>query len=493
VNATAQLARKIVDILTEGRQYLIELNVINQDELNDFVRRYIDTVQNPNGKQWFKTNARIYLLKVAGFLPPGSPAHARPEEPDTWNHPIPPEELDPEKIPDWAKEAVKNREPVYMFKPTEKLHDEMTKIVTFMDSPIGQQKKMTGIGFPDMLKMAETFIRTEINKARRAGKQEATPGASFESMGIRKVAQMDKGYYWVQLIATPEEIANPNARKSVDDVENNVSKSGTPADKYESRFRSLRDESYYMSNGKGPGKMCIGGHHGYNHYDHYIMGRTNGAHYSLRDSQNRPWVTFTVDDNEISQIYGRENSQVEGRYIPYIRKFVLDQKFGVRYGSESLGLVNDEQGQAHPVEAIPPGTTVRGGVNMSGWDDIKLPDHLTVKGDLNIENTKITELPPALTVIGRLNIKGTQVTSLPEDLNAKFISWGPPLPIEEVKKFAYRMAIPRMRAQFDADCAEQKLSKKKKEAEWPLVLKEVFDHFMNDPEVQEEIIAEMGQ
>ena len=80
-------------------------------------------------------------------------------------------------------------------------------------------------------------------------------------------------------------------------------------------------------------------------YDH-AGDLNNGtyAYYSLRDSNNKPHVTLSVDleDYQLLQSKGKKNEPPIQKYMPYIQTFIKENKFELAYNAMSTGLLKQE-------------------------------------------------------------------------------------------------------------------------------------------------------
>ena len=151
--------------------------------------------------------------------------------------------------------------------------------------------------------------------------------------------------------------------------------------------------------------------------------------YSLRDSNNKPHITveYSTSYKTISQVQGKNNTQVTEKYRPYFLDFINSKYISLnlndceleRYGFlifktkntyQILDTIYLQNNKDLPDKII---------VDNLEYDPNKLaptlPDGLLVKHNLNLSETNATTLPNRLTVMGNLLIQKTQITEIPKD------------------------------------------------------------------------------
>lgn len=198
--------------------------------------------------------------------------------------------------------------------------------------------------------------------------------------------------------------------------------------KFKSGFRIVKLTTSSCLNREGKLMVhCVGS------YAHQLERGTEI--YSLRDPQNNPHATIEVkNQNEITQIKGKQNKPPINKYAKYIIDFINKSNFKVLHDLENIGLVNID-GKIYDinnlpnvidgdlilnwtnVESLPDNLKITGQLSLIDAKHIfNLPDNLDVGETLNVSNTNIETLPANLQIGGSLLIFNTKITKLPDDL-----------------------------------------------------------------------------
>jgi hypothetical protein len=138
---------------------------------------------------------------------------------------------------------------------------------------------------------------------------------------------------------------------------------------------------------------------------------------SLRDPHNNPHVTIEIDAaaRSVEQVRGKQNEKPKPEYARRVRRYVTAKQFRSIYRPMDIGIVFDDRGTAHDVDALPEWLSVKGVLDLSRTELSELPRYLEVRGDLNIEGSSIRALPEGLRVSGRLLAGGSALASLRRD------------------------------------------------------------------------------
>jgi len=97
--------------------------------------------------------------------------------------------------------------------------------------------------------------------------------------------------------------------------------------------------------------------------------------YSIRDKDGEPHATIEIKDNKILECKGKTNRAVVDKYMPYVRKFVIEQQFDLAHDFKNMGFCKDINGNVYNINDIPEGT-VFDELDLSRMDFVELPEVL---------------------------------------------------------------------------------------------------------------------
>ena len=137
--------------------------------------------------------------------------------------------------------------------------------------------------------------------------------------------------------------------------------------------------------------------------------------------------------------------------------------------------------------AVEPGSSVAGPIDLSGTKLTQLPSNLTVNGSLDVSNTALTQLPAGLSIAGTLKINGTQITELPNDLKVEDMEWSAPLDWTKVKSLFYRLRHHDMKDHFMNHPKLANNTPQQKEKEWIKFQPKLMQYFQTNPDVDKNV------
>ena len=326
-----------------------------------FITAEKDKVIRAMTYQWMKKNVREYLTdkEDAPFL-------ERVTEAD-------------EDAPEWLEKALNEGKPVYTFddkdetKIPDSFHTDLQKINDYLYSSASNY-------LDKVLKQKNPSVSLDALKQRPEHKTFALT-----------LAQADKWH---------ERIAREAAGRKIKEEERQALEQGTEVimdlgDGFKAvrllTPEALDKESDYMGHCVGQGG-----------YDRLVSGDRIWI-VSIRDKDGEPHATLEIraEDKTIKQCKGKADKPVVARYVPYVQKFVTEQKLDFAHDLQYMGLCKDINGKIHSIYNIPEGT-VFDNLDLSGMDFTELPDlsKCTIKGKLDLRNcsnlTSLKGLPEGL-------------------------------------------------------------------------------------------------
>ena len=127
--------------------------------------------------------------------------------------------------------------------------------------------------------------------------------------------------------------------------------------------------------------------------------------YSLRDKDGLPHVTIEVRAGEIIRCEGKDGEDIAfSEYLPYVQKFVKEQKLDPKHYVAAIGLCKDTSGNIHDLCNIPAGTEFEN-LDISNLIITKFPPSWAtclVKKDFNCSFTHIDSFENCPEVRGRI-------------------------------------------------------------------------------------------
>jgi hypothetical protein len=179
-------------------------------------------------------------------------------------------DIPPDEIPNYVEIAWQKHEPVFVVYPTAGFDQEISHVMDYFRSDAAPRGSLTGLSVPDAIEKSIQWTEQLSKKA-----------SDEETLDDIRIAYKDGSFTWVELLSE----------------------------------KALSKETKYMSHCVGDPKQG------------YLERIENGdiEIYSLRDSANKPHVTFTLDkdrDDNIDELSGKGNQPIDPKYIPYVKKFL---------------------------------------------------------------------------------------------------------------------------------------------------------------------------
>ncbi len=137
---------------------------------------------------------------------------------------------------------------------------------------------------------------------------------------------------------------------------------------------------------------------------------------SLRDKHGKPHATLEVNDEELVQLQGKQNTVPIQKYLDVLVPFLKMSKWQVDLPVFILGHVIDVNGDWYKLDSLTEGLIVGDYLDLRGTNITHLPEDLTVMSSLDLRGTNMTHLSKGLTVRGNLYLKNSKITHLSEGL-----------------------------------------------------------------------------
>lgn len=364
--------------------FLVEHNVFNLKDLDQWLTGFTMELSTEAGKNWFSKTLKKQIVNA--------------ENPADWLQLV--KGVSPSD-PDWARAAAKRGE-LYSFEPRkvpETTKEEIEHIgdyVRWLEDNSGENveaaRELNKLGkqsFEIMSAKTDQWVVTINRQAMKKEKQRLKDTGVSEEPGVNIEMKWSDGWFIAQLM-TAEACSREGAL------------SGHCIGSYGSRI------------GKGDIEL-----------------------YSLRDPNNKPQVSMEVKKNELWQIKGNHNKPPGPEHIPYIKDFVLARNFDIRGDYKNLGLIKLGDKLWDPEKEMPevvegnlflsqfPGAlnfpkkfVVKGSMYLESTQTVgDFPQDLEVTDDLDIERSNVSILPARLIVGQSLHLSHTKITKLPEGIS----------------------------------------------------------------------------
>jgi hypothetical protein len=275
--------------------YLLELNVLNLEDIKRQLRRAAAHSRHPQVKKWLETVALRYIVNLEGENADAEYQVYSTKRPKSGIHTDMP---DPSTLPDWAQQNIQGKRKMHFFDPAAPRQRQLWRTVdTIVDwfntlaptDPIVVRAHLTG--FEQAAEMAKKW-KTGIDKDPWNYLKDRPPVVKDFGDGMR----------FVQL----------------------------------TNFNHFKRESYRTPSQEVPSSSlghCVG------ETDRYFKKSQAGTHqyYSLRDGQNRPYVTLEVsNDSDVLQAKGKRNGAPIPAALPYIQQFIEERGWSVSGDEEHI-------------------------------------------------------------------------------------------------------------------------------------------------------------
>lgn len=136
--------------------------------------------------------------------------------------------------------------------------------------------------------------------------------------------------------------------------------------------------------------------------------------YSLRDIKGHPHITLEVRNGKLCQCKGNNNQKPKADYLPYVRKFIMEQNIDISGDIKFLGLFKQD-GKYYDFYNLPENFIYKGMLDLSNLDLEKLPDlsGVEVMGTFICRDNSLTSLIGApKKVHGSFYCNSNRLTSL---------------------------------------------------------------------------------
>ena len=347
--------------------FLLEHNVFNLDKLEKWLSGYALELSTADGKNWFTKTLKKQIVNT--------------ENPENWLELL---QQAPRGAPDWAVGAVQRGE-LYQFVPRQ--------------VPTDVKEELEHIA--DYIRWLEDNKDTDIEAGRALSKLNKQ---SFELLSVATEQ-------WVVTL-------NRKAEKKEKQRLKDTGVSEEPGVDIEMKWKDGWFIARLMTS-DACGREGILQHHCIGSYGSRMESGEIQL-YSLRDPQNKPYVSMEVsgDGSTLNQVKGPHNRSPDPISTPYLKDFVKARQFNVQSDSmyATLGLLKLGDVIWDPEEKMP--DIINGSMHLAEFSGtLNFPKKFRVNGSMFMSKiTVIGTWPEDLYVEQELDIEGARITKLPSKL-----------------------------------------------------------------------------
>ena len=283
-------------------ELLLEYNIVNPEEIVNFLGTYAERLDSPVAKKWLTGK------KVRKWMTDNEPTSNELEQV-------------PDNMPDWVTDVVNRGETIYSFESTPELRDQIEHLIDYLNWV--HERSTTEIPKDAADFNQQKQIKFEAEKALK--------GFDQNRYNVEQAVELsDK---WLEEItSTDSKIAEPPKSKT---DKGPVKEEGANivldlSDGF--TIRELVSKKALAREGNQM-KHCVGSYSG-------SVSSGKLQIYSLRDSDNNPHVTFEIRDGRVGAAKGKHNRSPIQRYVPYLMTALQKLNYPPsQYGSSDLSIM----------------------------------------------------------------------------------------------------------------------------------------------------------